>query len=260
MKRYFFFAFLFSALAGSLFAQENRGAEIETLLKQYSVYYLDSVSNQASVFSGKVQQPVQRRTESLYLRERGIKVTDSWGQESYPVPLPPLESYSAGTLLYDGTFYENVQMRLDLYRDELVLLTPNRISGIILEPERTGYADLRGYRNIYIRPGDAKYRLPAGYYQIVYSGRREVLKKETFQYNLSDNTFVNRSISYYIEKDGIYHRVKGRKGPVLRVLREHRREIDRSLKQAGISFKEDPENAIRWTMTRYDELNQQAGL
>ena len=256
MKRTVFLAFVCAAWGGMLFAQPPPGARSESQLEAYSEYYRDSADNEAALFSGKVQQPVARRTESLYLRQRGVVVRDAWGNAAYPEPVLPLESYSEGTLLYDGILYKGVQLRLDLHRDELVVLAPSRINGIILESERVGYADLRGYRNIHIRPGNPKYNLPGGYYQILYSGGIEVLKKETFQYHTSENAFVNRVVRYYIEKEGVYHRVDARKGPVLRLLKEHRVELKRFIRQAGIVFRNDPEKAVETVAAEYDALHR----
>ena len=262
MKKFFLFACLSCGifLPGKIYAQSSPDAGLENRVTEYAAYYLDSTGMQAALFSGKVQLPVTPRTESLYLRERGFKEMDDWGYEITPKVLPPQESYAPGTLRYNGITYPGVWMRLDLYRDQLDVLTPNKLNGIVLDPLLVGWADFHGYRSIYIPANSPEYRLPEGFYQLLFSGGHQVLKKETYGFNQTEQAFVNRKIRYYIEKDGRYHSVKGRKGAILRVLREHRRELDRYIRQNNIDIKQNTEQAIVTLVARYEALNNQVGL
>lgn len=225
----------------------------EQRIAEYAGYYQDSVSMRATLFTGQIQELVAPHQESLYLRERGFRQLDSWGNETYPEVIPTLESYSAGTLVYDGIRYTDVLMRLDLLRDELVVLSPPGVNGIILEPNRVEYAEFHGYRVFYIPPGSSV--LPSGYYAETYSEGIRVWKKESYEYHLSERSFINRSVKYYIEKEGEVFRVKNRKGSVLRVLANHRRELDQYIRQYNINFRQNMEASITVLAAEYDRLN-----
>jgi len=241
-------------------AQTGLQSDLESKIREYSIFFQDSTSSITALFSGKIQPPYNRFTESLYLRHRGFREEDVWGKELFPYPIPPNESYAQGNLLYDGIYYTRVYMRLDLVRDELVVRTANNLYGIILDPEKLQYADFHGYRILYIAANDPRYNLPPGYYQLIHDGENRVMKKETFQYNLSEQKFINRSIKYYIEKEGTFHRVKQTKGSILKVLREHRRELDRMIKGLNLNIRRDMEASIVTIVSEYEQLNRQAGL
>lgn len=246
--------------SGKTHAQIGLPSDLESKIREYSTFFQDSTSSITTLFSGKIQQPYNRLTESLYLRHRGFKEEDIWGKETFPQPIPSEESYAQGNLFYDGVYYTNVYMRLDLVRDELVVRIANNMYGIILDSEKFQYADFHGYRIIHIAENNPDYSLPPGYYQLIHNGENRVLKKETFQYNLSEQKFVNRSIRYYIEKDGTFHRVKQTKGSILSVLREHRRDLDRMIKGLHLNIRKDTEASLVMIVTEYEKLNRQAGL
>lgn len=224
-------------------------------LVRYSEEYVRAAGYNAALFNGKIQERIVGNIESLYLRDRGYVERNTLGEEISPLAVPPLESYSVGDVLYDGVLYVGVRMRLDLWRDELVAAPPgDSFYGAILDPTRLEYADLRGYRIVYL-PASTQDSAPReGYYQQLHKGRLEVLRKEGFEFDFASHEFTNHTIRYYIAKDGVYHRVPRRKGPVLRLFRDRRSELDRFIRSAGIDFRRNPERALIEVVKEYERL------
>ncbi len=246
-------------LAGSLapvilHAQSVSDPAVQEAVDRYSVNYFSETQGNAAVLNGKVQAPMPGSMVSLYLRERGFVERDAWGNEIYPQPVAPTESFATGDLLYDGVKYVGIKMRLDLYRDEFMVMTSeNSLYNAILAPDRFGWADLLGYRVIYI-PEGSPLNLPKGYYLRLHEGDHDILRKETFDFSLNRMEFVNRSLRFYVEKDGIYHPVKRTRGSMLRLFRDRRRELDRFLRENRIDIKRNFEESVVRIVREYEHL------
>lgn len=243
-----------SAIPVHMLAQSQIDSDTGGFLEYYAGYYQNTYKDQAVLFGGKVQQPLTRRTESLYLRDRLLRELDETGRERFPTPVPARDSYGEGSLLYDGVFYTGLSLRLDLYQDELVVRTPNEVYGVILDPTRVGYAEFRNYRVEYI-PAEQQGDLPThGYYQVLHDGTLRVLRKEFLEFNRLEERFVHRTVRYYIQKEGAVYRVRPRKGSILKALGGHRREMDQFIRRYG-DLKQDMDQALVQIVSEYERLN-----
>ena len=223
-------------------------------IARYSEEYVRQAGDHAAIFRGRLQNRLPGNVESVYLRERGRIERDNRGKELAPQPVPPFASYGVGDLLYDGVLYTGVKMRLDLYRDELVVAPPDdSVPGVVLDPSRFGWADLRGYRVIRI-PADSHSGLAEGYYQQLHEGGHDVLKKEIFQFREAELRFSRIALRYYVEKDGAYHSVGRRKGPVLRLLGDHRAELNDFVRLGGLDIWNDTDRALVGIVSEYERL------
>ncbi len=221
---------------------------------RYSEKYVHTAGDNTALFVGRIQEQMPGNIESLYLREKGYEERDSAGTHIFPQPVPPLESYALGDILYDGVFYVGVRMRLDLYRDEFMVASPgSTIYSAILSPERLDYADLRGYR-IINSPSDD---LPGVYYQQLHDGRHEVLRKERFEFSRSKMEFTAHFIRYYIKKEGEYHSVGRRQSAVLKLFRDHRSELRKFIRDHRLNMRRNPEEALVEIAKEYERLTSE---
>ena len=225
---------------------------------RYSGEYMRTADLSSALFNGRLQSRLPFLMESMYLRDRNrIPVLDSWGREQTPEPVSPTESNAVGDILYDGVFYTGVNMRLDLYRDELVVAGPgNFLYGSVIDPSRLGYADLMGYRVIHMPAPATSKDIPGGYYLLLHDGRCNVLKKESYGFNLSDMMFTSPIIRYYVEKDGIRHRVGRQKGAILRLFRDRRSELNRYLRSGSVDLRNNTEKALVEIVAEYERLTR----
>jgi hypothetical protein len=249
--------FLLSALCAA-FTPAAR-AQIEAPppdIVRYSGEYMLRTGPVAALFNGRIQEPLIGNIESMYLRDRNKIERDMYGVESFPRPVSLVDSYSVGDIFYDGVYYRGVTMRLDLYRDQLAVTASGGVPlpGIVIDHSRLGYADLRGYRVIHIPNPVSDDFMRSGYYLLLNEERHRVVKKERFEL---DNTYLEfsiRTIRYYIEKDGVFHNVGRRRGPVLRLFREHRAELRRHIRAYSLNLRHDTERALVEIVDEYERL------
>jgi hypothetical protein len=234
--------------------EQAQGQTRQEEMVRYSEQYTRVAGVHAALFNGRIQEQFARGLESIYLRDRGYVERNEFGDVISPVPVTPDLSYVAGNLVYDGVLYTGVKMRLDLCRDELVVDSGGSFFGVLLDPGRFGYAEMRGYRIIHQPAPGSGFDLPQGYYLQLNEGRYTVLKKERFLYNWLTKKFDQQSLNYYIEKDGRYHKVFRRKSSVLRLLREHRGELNRYIRSASLDVRHDTEQALVEIVREYERL------
>ena len=78
--------------------------------------YVEKAGNQALIYAGEL--------EPLYLnRLEGHPYLDT-------------KDYRKGTLAFDGIVYPGVEMRLNVYLEKLIVLSPDRRLHVIVPPER----------------------------------------------------------------------------------------------------------------------------
>ncbi len=133
-------------------------------IARFAADYVDGASGNATLFYGRSQAPMQNAMESMYLRDRDGDEVDEYGVARFPRPVSTEASYAVGDVFYDGVLYPGVTMRLDLHRDQMVVTQPGApaVLGVVLDPERFGWADLRGYRVIRLPAPVAGTDLPEG--------------------------------------------------------------------------------------------------
>lgn len=239
---------IFTAAACCILIAEAVQAQTQAVFS-YGGEYLRAAGDNAALYNGRIQAPMPDNIESLYLRDRGES-----DRGEIPVPVSPDASYATGNIFYDGVLYTGVRMRLDLCRDELVAAGPSgSVVGAVLVPDRLSWADVRGYR--VVRPPAGTCDIPEGYCLQLHSGSFEVLKKESYEYSYSQMKFTNRSVRYYVVRDGVAHRV-GSKGSVLRLLKDRRAELDRFVRTGRPDFRRNADNAIVAVVREYERLTQ----
>jgi hypothetical protein len=233
MKRH-----LFCALC-ALTAWTGRAQEEETNA------YLRNAGTGAVVYSGK--------EEAVYPRVSGHPYLDT-------------ERYREGTLCFDGRLYPRQQMRLDVCADELVLLTPDSLSGIVVPPERMDSAVFPSFTLFYNVPDGEQAQtqrcLPdRGYHARLHNGIHPVWKRQTkiiervtSGMNI-EQVFTPRT-RFYIRKDGRYQSVSGKRS-LLKLFAPKKKELNLYIRRQQLSFKEAPDSAIVRLVTYYESLTSQ---
>lgn len=253
MKTHYALLFIICCLTVYSHAQTEARADTQVLINEYAQKYTESAKDFAVIFNGLDQPKLIKNIKSAYLRKKGYKEYDGWESETYNLESLANGAFDEGQLLYDGVLYSKISMRLDLYTNELMVLTPNITYRVVLDPGRVEYADFNGYHVIYISP-DSEIKLQEGYYQQLYAGKSSVLRKESFSLDRQAGRLANWSKRYYICKDGISYRVKNKKA-VLKVFKSHKKELERYIKDMNIDFK-NIESALPVIVEQYDKLTE----
>ncbi|MCC8132467.1 MAG: hypothetical protein LIP04_01925 [Tannerellaceae bacterium] len=151
-------------------------------------------------------------------------------------------------------------MRLDLYRNELLVRTPDMRYNIIVPNDQVTYLTLHSYYIFYHYPDEHPDSPPEGYYLRLYEGEHTVLERKNRGYQESikdmklEGEFVNRD-RYYIYKDGVYYSVKS-KNSILKLFDPKKRELKQFIKQHKLNFRTNPDEAIVAVVEHYEKLTQ----
>ncbi|MDF2187177.1 hypothetical protein [Paraflavitalea sp. CAU 1676] len=167
-------------------------------------------------------------------------------------------TWQRGQIVYDGIFYDTVQMMYDIVKDRVVILHFNNFFRLSLFSEKVKSFSLMGHQFVRIeRDSTNRQSLATGFYDQLYKGPTSVLAKrskfieETVK-EVLERKFVEQ-YHYYVFKDGNYHIVRTKKG-LYSLLKDHSREIRQHLKKNKIKFRKDKENAILQAAIHYDSL------
>lgn len=212
----------------------------KALVNTMAVYH-QSFGDQSALYNGS------RYGEYLYKFKEG----DPYFYSPAPV---------AGTVIYDGIKYDNILMRYDEIRDELIINDQgNRIQ---LLKEKVQYFNLYTADFIHIKKDSLVNNfISSGFYNLLYKGKICLLKKEikTSRDELSIGTELQISIErndyYYIKKDNKFYPIKN-KGNLFNVFEDKKSEVQQFIKANDLSFKRDRQNMLTKTTAYYDSLKK----
>ena len=154
--------------------------------------------------------------------------------------------WQKGNVLYEGIWYNDIPMRYDIFKDQLMVNHPNNIT-IILFGERVQEFHFTGMDFFRFNPG-IKNEPAAKIYQLLSDGkikiyaRRSKILEENLENKKVEKKFIDAH-KFYLVKDGNFHLIRN-KNSILNLLSDRRQEIKKELKKSNIRFKTDPEKAI----------------
>jgi hypothetical protein len=170
------------------------------------------------------------------------------------------DNFNLGSVVYDDILFDSVCLLYEDMRDLLVSRNNNnyllqlinqRVSSFII----SGHPFIRLTADS-LHPGIPK----TGYYEILYPGRSQLLKK-TFKNiieepSVYENTvirYIEESENFYIRIGGSYQRVKS-KAELLMLMHDHQKEIQKYIKKTGLNFRKNTENLLILTAAYYDQI------
>ena len=232
----FFLSFTLLRLSSDAFGQDSVGDSEEQ--NNAISFYRNTVGENSSLYKGRLYVGL-----NYLIKGHQFLDTDEW---------------QSGSLFYQGNLYKDVPMLYDIFRDELVILHTNGFLKIQLLKSELDKFNVLNSTFVNIQDSSSLNTLPSpGIYGMIYEGdiavfvKRRKLIKETIQEMQVIREFEQTN-QYYIYKDSNYHEVK-RKGSVLRVLKEHKKEIRRRLREEGIKFRRNKELAIVKMVSFYEQ-------
>ena len=171
------------------------------------------------------------------------------------------QDYVNGRLSYRGIVYPNVSLRWDLYRDELIILSPNNYN-IALKSENIDFAEIYGYHIFYFHSDSLPGCPPTGNYIRLYSSDDYLLlEKLTNMMYRDENIRNNRyqyyfglSTDFYLLKNGVYYKITNRR-TLLKTLETHRRELRRFINAQDLRYKLDAEKMVLEVVKKHEKLN-----
>ncbi len=175
--------------------------------------------------------------------------------------LDDIDNWRAGTVDYDGQTFDNVSMVYDLYTDKLVVLPYNHSSPLSLVSEKVKSFDLHSRH--FVRVANSNSGIKAGFYEQLYAGTSEVLKKVEKTLKSTSGSggrqryfvLVHETPDYYIKKNGTYYAVSSQSS-VLDLFPDRKKELRQYIKTNRLQFKDFFEMALKTVATYYDSLTK----
>ena len=228
-----FFLPLFFFSAGFLLGQDK---DITRIPPTEAIQdYLSQTKEYTALYNGKIVTPYDKvYTNHAYL------VTDK---------------YVSGTLCYNDVVYSDVNMRLDLFRDELSIMPPDKPFPVVLESRKLNYALLSGV-TVIANPTNTGQQ----YGILIDDGICPVVKQ--FRVTVKEEyagielrwTFRFQE-QYFVYINGIASPVKN-KNALLKLFPDKRKELNDFAKQHKLNFRAQIEQSIVALINHYENPAQ----
>ncbi|MDH6342526.1 hypothetical protein M2480_001148 [Parabacteroides sp. PFB2-12] len=211
-------------------------------------------------------RPVEEETILTYQQALGDFAIPYNGKEESAYQLNPTNhpywqtsEFIVGDLWYNHILYKQVAMRLNIHRDELVVLMPGKPFNIVLEKEKFNRAVLHG-QTIIPSQTDLLKNAPSGDYHILlHEGLFPIIKsyfvslEEKIADRVLEHTFrVSEKI--YVCKEGTCHPV-AKKSSLLKLFPDKKKELETYIKQHKLKFnKKKREESIVQVVNYYETI------
>ncbi|MDI3322203.1 hypothetical protein [Pinibacter soli] len=170
------------------------------------------------------------------------------------------DQMDTGWIQYEGVLYENIGMRYDLIRDQLIVTQPKNNARICLINDRASRFHLFNTTFIYLKTDTAKAGISSGIYALLYEHNDNMLVKRnrktiTEELSLAEGIlrFINDNNSFAIKKGNKYYPVSGKKD-VLNVYADKKKQLQQYIRRNKLDFKHDKDNAFTKAVSWYDSL------
>ena len=162
-----------------------------------------------------------------------------------------------GNVSYYGISYKNIPLIYDLNQKQLVTLLYDKTSKLAFLSEGLSSFDIYGHHFIRLIPDELNKKMDVGFYDELYnSNKLQLLVKRTksgqFESLTGKRVYYSQN-NYYIKKDATYQSVST-KGQILKVLNDKKKELKKYIKDRGIDYSDNKEQAMVMLLAYYDSI------
>jgi len=206
----------------------------------FAAGYLTAVDHHAAIFSGNREQPL------------GISASNH--------PYFKEQNFTTGRLSLGGIIYPNLQLRWDLYKDHLIVLSPKNYT-IAINNATVDFFEIHGYHIFNMHPDGLAGCPPAGYYILLHSTDHYVLIEKQSNYLQEDNVRNKRfnfttTYKFFLLKNDVYYKIQNKK-TLLKTLETHRKELNQFMRANNLKYKNDAEKTVYETVKEHEKLSRQ---
>ena len=157
-------------------------------------------------------------------------------------------NYTDATVVYKNNYYPDQKARLDLFKEQLILLAPDKRYGIILGSPNVKKVSMYDKTFIWLDPPKES-ELKTGYYMQIFEGEKiHLFCKEKYspQETVSRNTVIinfDHEIRYYLLYNNRYSSVKN-KNSFLKLFPKYKKQINKFVKDNQLNFKQNPDKSF----------------
>lgn len=231
---------------GSVTLSHAQSSSMDTVAFEKKVlfavnFYNNNIGEQAEIYNGPEYHFLPRAIKGTPYLDNRFEFTNS-------------------NIKYNGTWYSNVPILYDAYKDVLVATQPQNQAKYIVRKEYLTDFLLYGHHFVHLNTIDnGKGKLREGYYEQLYAGKTIVFTKfekvrtETTTTQAIEVVFDDKQ-SYFINKGGTIYNVSS-KGSVLSVFKDKKKELNSYLSRNNINYKEDKGLAMAKLAAYYDQIS-----
>ena len=187
--------------------------------------YLDTIGDFAAIYNGKI--------EAIY----AVNVYKN-------LPYYGATDFVPGEVVYKDKYYPNQQLKLDLYKEQLLVLSPQRHFGIVLDSKDVQEAILYGRKFVWYSPEQSK-DLKRGFYIQLHKGENMTLLCKvsmSLQVEVSRSRFSSKTRFYFLY-NGSHYTVKN-KNSFVKIFPKYKNQINQFAKEQKLKFGPDSENSL----------------
>ena len=166
------------------------------------------------------------------------------------------DNFTEASIIYRKNYYPNQKARLDLFQEQLIILSPEKQHGIILDAQQVEKVQMHNKTIVYLTPPkDSK--LNDGYYVQLLEGEKiHLFCKENYslKQQIQGRAVVNyfdHSIRYYLLHNDRYYLVKN-KNSFSKLFPQYKKQINSFVKDKRLNFKQSKDESLT-SLTRYCE-------
>jgi hypothetical protein len=222
----YFFLFIF--LLNSLSAQDSTTEEAGA--SKTIAFYYKYIGENAHLYNGSEHGPYDFRIKG------------------HPYYLSNV--LAPGIVNYDGTLYQQVNIALDIVRDELTANRFNNNFRMRLASEKISYFSFLNHFFVrLVQDSSRQSSLPTGFYDRLYNGQVKLYAKrhkkidESISPEEGDKLWFTENDSYFIFLKDRYYPVKSKK-ELFDIFKDRKKDLKKFIRKNKLDFKEDPETTI----------------
>ena len=186
---------------------------------------------------------------------------------SYPIikqgsPYFSGEAWQKGSVTYEDIIYDNVLMKYDLVKDQLIVMVEEKghMPLELFSPRIKGFS-YNDLKFIYI-PRNSPLSLKEGFYEQLSIGKIIALCKtentlEEFIVDYKIEWRISQKKRYFIIDNNHSHTIN-RQRDLMEALKNHRQQINNYLKERKLKFKKNKEQVIAAATELYNKLEKQS--
>jgi hypothetical protein len=204
----------------------------------------------------------------LYFTQRGgeLAIYNGIHHDGYPSSIAghayfQSPDWQKGSVAYNNILYENILMKYDLLKDQLIV-TPEDRSGMFigLFSPRVEQFSFSTFTFVRIDRNGENASLSPGFYQQLVDGKLTVLAKRTKIINekIVGTTFTQKfeeRVKYYLLKAGTWYPVKNKKS-ILTAVKDLKKEVQQFLSNKKLKYRNNPEETLIAVAEFYNQHSQ----
>lgn len=191
----------------------------------------------------------------LYNGEEELKYTRKYLNQPYYRQT----ECAPGDLYAFGRIYKQIDMRIDLYKNQLIVRSPDQRFHIVIPGSGVDSVKLHGHTFIYSPAGTETGELPPGYYFLLHKGTRCILLGRGWMEPLRQETNNIIRIRFkpterYYFFDGQAWKTISGKSALLSRMQGRQKEMKAFIKKNQLDFRKNKEEALTATARYYESL------